>query len=101
MAAVSRAGKNRIFFVRFWKRRYYLFAHDRVAFALCLNFEVVLGNRLGHGEFGEVFKGSLTVGLFTRPIDVAVKTLKEDALSSDDRLVLGLQRKQMINLCYK
>ncbi|KIH69647.1 hypothetical protein ANCDUO_00023 [Ancylostoma duodenale] len=53
--------------------------------SLIRNVEVVLGCRLGHGEFGEVFKGSLTVGLFTKPIEVAVKTLKEGSLSSDDR----------------
>ncbi|EYB81508.1 hypothetical protein Y032_0381g357 [Ancylostoma ceylanicum] len=62
---------------------------------------VVLGCRLGHGEFGEVFKGSLTVGLFTKPIEVAVKTLKEGSLSSDDRVTFLREANVMLKLQHK
>ncbi|EPB69090.1 protein tyrosine kinase [Ancylostoma ceylanicum] len=63
--------------------------------------QVVLGCRLGHGEFGEVFKGSLTVGLFTKPIEVAVKTLKEGSLSSDDRVTFLREANVMLKLQHK
>ncbi|KAK6029278.1 hypothetical protein OSTOST_04612, partial [Ostertagia ostertagi] len=45
---------------------------------------ITTGTLLGHGAFGEVYKGTLTVGLFTKPIEVAVKTLKSGTLNSDD-----------------
>ncbi|RCN50708.1 SH2 domain protein [Ancylostoma caninum] len=64
-------------------------------------FVVVLGCRLGRGEFGEVFKGSLTVGLFTKPIEVAVKTLKEGSLSSDDRITFLREANVMLKLQHK
>ncbi|KAK6059970.1 hypothetical protein COOONC_02376 [Cooperia oncophora] len=50
--------------------------------------QITTNTSLGHGAFGEVFKGTLTLGLFTKPVEVAVKTLKNGTLNSDDRCVL-------------
>ncbi|ETN84347.1 hypothetical protein NECAME_06909, partial [Necator americanus] len=63
--------------------------------------QVALGSRLGQGEFGDVFLGSLTVGLFTKPIKVAVKTLKEGSLSSDDRITFLREANVMLKLQHK
>ena len=41
--------------------------------------------KLGNGEFGEVFKGTLTLGPLTKPVEVAIKTLKGKGMSADDR----------------
>lgn len=45
-----------------------------------------MGEKLGHGEFGEVFAGRLRLGFF-RKVNVAVKTMKSDnkSLSMDER----------------
>lgn len=41
--------------------------------------QIKLGEKLGEGEFGAVYRGVLRTGLFTR-IDVAVKTMKTEGL---------------------
>ncbi|VDL71329.1 unnamed protein product [Nippostrongylus brasiliensis] len=52
--------------------------------------QIVINERIGNGAFGEVFKGTLTVGLFTKPIEVAVKTLKSGSFTADDRFLFNL-----------
>ena len=47
--------------------------------------QVNMTTKLGNGEFGEVFKGRLTLGPFTKPVEVAIKTLKGKDMSADDR----------------
>lgn len=44
------------------------------------------GEKLGSGEFGEVVAGTLSRGVFSTPIPVAIKTLRGDHMSSEDRL---------------
>uniref|UniRef100_A0A158P7L9 non-specific protein-tyrosine kinase n=1 Tax=Angiostrongylus cantonensis TaxID=6313 RepID=A0A158P7L9_ANGCA len=63
--------------------------------------QVVLGDTLGSGEFGLVYKGTLTVGLFTKPIDVAVKTLKTSILNSDQRVTFLREANVMLKLQHK
>ncbi|VDM53153.1 unnamed protein product [Angiostrongylus costaricensis] len=63
--------------------------------------QVVLGDALGSGEFGLVYKGTLTVGLFTKPIDVAVKTLKTNTLNSDQRVTFLREANVMLKLQHK
>ncbi|CAJ0591726.1 unnamed protein product [Cylicocyclus nassatus] len=63
--------------------------------------QIVLGRLLGHGEFGEVFQGTFTIGLFSKPIEVAVKTLKEGSLSSDDRVTFLREANVMLKLQHK
>ncbi|GMS96615.1 hypothetical protein PENTCL1PPCAC_18790, partial [Pristionchus entomophagus] len=48
--------------------------------------QVQLGDKLGNGEFGEVYKGIFTQSVFKKPEEVAVKTLKNHEVSTDDRL---------------
>ena len=47
--------------------------------------QVNMTAKLGNGEFGEVFKGTLTLGPLTKPVEVAIKTLKGKGMSADDR----------------
>ncbi|CAD6184976.1 unnamed protein product [Caenorhabditis auriculariae] len=63
--------------------------------------QVNLGKKLGNGEFGEVFRGSLTLGLFTKPADVAVKTLKGNHLSTDDKITFLREANLMLKLNHK
>ncbi|KAK5965126.1 tyrosine-protein kinase Fer, partial [Trichostrongylus colubriformis] len=63
--------------------------------------QITIGVSLGHGAFGEVFKGSLTVGLFAKPVEVAVKTLKNGSLNSDDRVTFLREANVMLKLRHK
>ncbi|KAH7730982.1 Protein F26E4.5 [Aphelenchoides avenae] len=63
--------------------------------------QIELGDWIGSGEFGDVYKGRLTTGLYGRA-DVAVKTMRDSAsLSADSReanLHLRIKHKHVIRL---
>uniref|UniRef100_A0A7I4YX48 Tyrosine-protein kinase n=1 Tax=Haemonchus contortus TaxID=6289 RepID=A0A7I4YX48_HAECO len=63
--------------------------------------QISTGTSLGYGAFGEVFKGTLTVGPFTKPIEVAVKTLRDGTLNSDDRVTFLREANVMLKLQHK
>ncbi|KJH50137.1 SH2 domain protein [Dictyocaulus viviparus] len=63
--------------------------------------QIALGDVLGCGEFGLVYKGTLTVGLFTKPQEVAVKTLKSNSLTSDDRVTFLREANVMLKLQHR
>lgn len=63
--------------------------------------QVHIDSSIGHGAFGEVFKGTLTVGVFTRPIEVAIKTLKSGNFSTDDRITFLREANVMLKLQHK
>ncbi|WKY08835.1 hypothetical protein Q1695_001760 [Nippostrongylus brasiliensis] len=63
--------------------------------------QIVINERIGNGAFGEVFKGTLTVGLFTKPIEVAVKTLKSGSFTADDRITFLREANVMLKLQHK
>lgn len=47
--------------------------------------QINLGKKLGNGEFGEVFQGMLSVGIFTNDVEVAVKTMKGSKVTADEK----------------
>uniref|UniRef100_A0A1I7U6I2 SH2 domain-containing protein n=1 Tax=Caenorhabditis tropicalis TaxID=1561998 RepID=A0A1I7U6I2_9PELO len=49
--------------------------------------QINLGKKLGNGEFGEVFQGMLSLGVFTNDVEVGVKTMKGSKVTADERLV--------------
>ncbi|PAV89689.1 hypothetical protein WR25_16705 [Diploscapter pachys] len=63
--------------------------------------QVNVTTKLGNGEFGEVFKGTLTLGPFTKPVEVAIKTLKGRGMSADDRVTFLREANVMLKLTHK
>uniref|UniRef100_A0A8R1IA93 Tyrosine-protein kinase n=1 Tax=Caenorhabditis japonica TaxID=281687 RepID=A0A8R1IA93_CAEJA len=49
--------------------------------------QINLGRKLGNGEFGEVFLGTLSLGVFTNDVEVAVKTMKGKNVSGDENII--------------
>ncbi|CAI4227601.1 unnamed protein product [Auanema sp. JU1783] len=67
-----------------------------------LNHEqVTLGEKIGSGQFGEVYAGTLAQGIFTRDVKVAVKTLNSGHLSADDRVTFLQEANLMLKLKHK
>ncbi|KAI1708951.1 protein tyrosine kinase domain-containing protein [Ditylenchus destructor] len=64
--------------------------------------QIIIGEKLGHGEFGEVFAGRLRLGFF-RKVNVAVKTMKSDnkSLSMDERIQFLREANIMMQLKHK
>ncbi|KAI1720426.1 protein tyrosine kinase domain-containing protein [Ditylenchus destructor] len=64
--------------------------------------QIIMGEKLGHGEFGEVFAGRLRLGFF-RKVNVAVKTMKSDnkSLSMDERIQFLREANIMMQLKHK
>ncbi|EGT47291.1 hypothetical protein CAEBREN_31125 [Caenorhabditis brenneri] len=63
--------------------------------------QINLGKKLGNGEFGEVFQGMLSVGIFTNDVEVAVKTMKGSKVTADERITFLREANLMLKLNHK
>ncbi|CAP24632.2 Protein CBG03803 [Caenorhabditis briggsae] len=63
--------------------------------------QINLGKKLGNGEFGEVFQGMLSVGIFTNDVEVAVKTMKGSKVTADERIKFLREANLMLKLNHK
>ncbi|CAB03003.2 Tyrosine-protein kinase [Caenorhabditis elegans] len=63
--------------------------------------QINLGKKLGNGEFGEVFQGVLSVGIFTNDVEVAVKTMKGSKVTADERITFLREANLMLKLNHK
>ncbi|CAI2315767.1 unnamed protein product [Caenorhabditis sp. 36 PRJEB53466] len=63
--------------------------------------QIVLGKKLGNGEFGEVFQGMLSVGIFTNDVEVAVKTMKGSKVTADEKITFLREANLMLKLNHK
>ncbi|CAL2030183.1 unnamed protein product [Caenorhabditis brenneri] len=64
------------------------------------NEQVKLGKILGAGQFGEVNKGKLKTSIFTSPITVAVKTLHQNHLSANEKILFLKEANVMLTLSH-
>ncbi|CAI5439248.1 unnamed protein product [Caenorhabditis angaria] len=63
--------------------------------------QISLGKKLGNGEFGEVFQGVLSVGVFTKDVDVAIKTMKGENVTADEKITFLREANLMLKLHHK
>ncbi|KAF1768808.1 hypothetical protein GCK72_000621 [Caenorhabditis remanei] len=63
--------------------------------------QINLGKKLGNGEFGEVFQGMFSVGIFTNDVEVAVKTMKGSKVTADERITFLREANLMLKLNHK
>ncbi|CAB3407710.1 unnamed protein product [Caenorhabditis bovis] len=63
--------------------------------------QVNLGRKLGNGEFGEVFQGTLSLGVFTKDVEVAVKTMKGSKVNADEKITFLREANLMLKLHHK
>lgn len=64
------------------------------------NEQVTLNKKLGEGQFGEVHKGSLKTSVFAAPVTVAVKTLHQNHLSANEKILFLREANVMLTLSH-
>ncbi|PIC54938.1 hypothetical protein B9Z55_000420 [Caenorhabditis nigoni] len=64
------------------------------------NEQVTLNKKLGEGQFGEVHKGKLKTSVFTPPVTVAVKTLHQNHLSANEKILFLKEANVMLTLAH-
>uniref|UniRef100_A0A1I7THM9 Tyrosine-protein kinase n=1 Tax=Caenorhabditis tropicalis TaxID=1561998 RepID=A0A1I7THM9_9PELO len=64
------------------------------------NEQVHLDKKLGEGQFGEVHKGTLKTSIFTSPVTVAVKTLHQNHLTANEKILFLKEANVMLTLAH-
>ncbi|EFO84950.1 CRE-SPE-8 protein [Caenorhabditis remanei] len=64
------------------------------------NEQVTFNKKLGEGQFGEVHKGQLKTSVFTSPVTVAVKTLHQNHLSANEKILFLKEANVMLTLSH-
>uniref|UniRef100_A0A8R1E0H4 non-specific protein-tyrosine kinase n=1 Tax=Caenorhabditis japonica TaxID=281687 RepID=A0A8R1E0H4_CAEJA len=64
------------------------------------NEQVALDKKLGEGQFGEVYKGTLKTSVFARPTTVAVKTLHHNHMSANEKILFLKEANVMLTLAH-
>lgn len=64
------------------------------------NEQVTLDKKLGEGQFGEVHKGKLKTSFFYSPVTVAVKTLHQNHLSANEKILFLREANVMLTLSH-
>lgn len=63
-----------------------------------LHFQIERNKKLGEGAFGEVWEGTLNLGVFRGYIPVAIKTLHSGNISTDERIKFLREANLMLKL---